>query len=69
MFPPNGDALPIEDAPESESLFVGDEANWLVPAVDFVVVAAERVVELAADPTRFFLGAKPIRRLSRSNTE
>lgn len=67
VFLPKGDPLLIEDAPElvswgERSLSVGDKE--FVSVGDLVVVA---VVE-AVDSARFFLGAKPIRRFSRSNT-
>lgn len=67
LFPPKGDALPIEDAPELVSwgerfLFVGDKE--FVSVGDLVAVSVVVVV----DSARFFLGAKPIRRFSRSNT-
>lgn len=77
---PNGDALPIGDASEPEVDFVveavegslvvvGAEADWRVELVaDFVAVDV-RCVAVVEDTARFFLGAKPIRLLSRSNTE
>lgn len=66
VFLPKGDALPIEDAPElvswgEGSLSVGEE---FVSVGEFVAGA----VVVTVDSARFFLGAKPIRRFSRSNT-